>query len=118
MRVLICGDRNWTDYRAIRELVRSLPVGSTVIEGDARGADRMAGQAAREFGVAVEVYPAQWDTHGRAAGPIRNQQMLDEGKPDAVCWFHDKLSESKGTRDMVQRAQRAGIPTYGNGVKP
>ena len=113
MRVLICGDRNWYAYSVIHQWVwQNLPANappSTVIHGDARGADRMAGRAAALFGHEVIAFPAQWDKHGKAAGYIRNQQMLDEGKPDLVVYFHDNLAESKGTGDMVSRARKAGI---------
>jgi hypothetical protein len=54
-------------------------------------------------------YPAQWHKYGRAAGPIRNQQMLAEGKPDLVLAFHDDIDGSRGTKDMVNRARRAGV---------
>jgi len=80
-----------------------------IIHGDCRGADRLAGQAAEQLGLTVRAYPAQWDSHGRAAGPIRNQQMIDEEHPDLVIAFHDDLTKSKGTRDMLQRAKRSGI---------
>jgi hypothetical protein len=110
MKVLVCGDRNWEDYEAIaRELCPVRP--SVVIHGAARGADSIAGEIAEEMGVRVEDYLAEWDKFGRAAGPIRNQQMLDEGKPDLVLAFHPDISKSKGTADMVRRAQKAGVPT-------
>lgn len=55
-------------------------------------------------------FPAKWKEFGRAAGPIRNQQMLDEGKPELVLAFHDDLENSKGTKDMVGRAMKADLP--------
>ena len=55
-------------------------------------------------------FPAKWRQHGRAAGPIRNQQMLDEGLPTHVYAFHDHLDKSRGTRDMIDRAQACNIP--------
>jgi hypothetical protein len=115
MRVLICGDRNWDDGLPIAWIVRALAHGpdeSTVIEGEARGADSLAGRSAERQGVPVEKYPADWDAHGKAAGPIRNQQMLDDGRPDIVVAFHDDLDNSRGTGDMVRRATKAGIPVY------
>jgi hypothetical protein len=108
-RVLICGDRNWRDFEAVRRFVASLAPSAVVIEGEARGADTMARIAAEQHGLTVLRFPAQWDTHGRAAGPIRNQQMLTEGAPTLVAYFHDNIEESKGTRDMVTRARKAGI---------
>ncbi|KKN86896.1 hypothetical protein LCGC14_0264590 [marine sediment metagenome] len=109
MRILICGDRNWTDREAIWEYLDSIPAGSVIIEGDARGADRIAGDIAAEMGFEVEVYPAQWDRYGRAAGPIRNTQMLDEGKPVIVVYCHDDLDNSKGTKNMVTQATKLGL---------
>lgn len=81
-------------------------VGATVvIHGAARGADTEAAWLARGRGLAVEAFPADWRKHGRAAGPLRNQRMLDEGKPDLVIAF----SGGKGTADMVRRAEAAGV---------
>lgn len=109
MRLLICGDRNWTDQAAITEIVERLRP-EVVIEGDARGADRMAGIAGALAGCKVEIYPAEWDKYKRAAGSIRNQQMLDYGEPTHVIAFHDNLAESKGTRDMINRSLKAKLP--------
>lgn len=112
MRVLICGSRDWSAWRLIEyEIFCRLRPGDVVIHGACRGADYHAGAIAEAYELNVEIYPALWDLHGRAAGPIRNQQMLDEGKPDEVWAFHEDISSSKGTKDMVKRAERAGIPT-------
>jgi hypothetical protein len=113
--VLMCGDREWDDERIIKLIVRGIAAGlaaNVVIEGGARGADTMAGNEADLQGVNHERFPAKWDEHGKAAGPIRNQQMLTEGKPDIVFAFHDNIAASKGTADMVRRAVKAGLPTY------
>jgi hypothetical protein len=66
----------------------------------------MAGEWADVFGVPFRIFPANWKKHGRAAGPMRNQQMLDEGKPDLVIAFPG----GSGTADMVRRAKAAGVP--------
>ena len=66
------------------------------------------------FGFAIIGFPAQWDKYGKSAGVIRNQQMLDEGKPDTVVYFHDNIERSKGTKDMVSRAKKAGLPVLAN----
>ena len=109
MRLLVCGDRNWSDYGSIVARIRELAP-ERVIEGEARGADRLARTAAYALGIGVAAFPAQWNTYGRSAGMIRNQQMLDEGKPDMVLAFHDNILSSKGTADMVRRAKQAGLP--------
>ena len=108
MKILVCGDRNWVDKKAIFRELSKYPRDTIVIEGEARGADSLARVVALGLGVSVERYPANWDKYGRAAGPIRNQQMLDQ-KPDLVLAFHADLDNSKGTRDMVIRARKAGI---------
>lgn len=98
----------------------------TVITGGAPGADKVAHQWARTPGphpsdiddghgnmlVLTEVYRADWDRYGRRAGYIRNQQMLDEGKPDLVVASYDGLERSKGTAMMVDIARKAGVETW------
>lgn len=116
-RILICGSRDWNDWFFMRDAfirwceAKGLP--QLIIEGCARGADTIAGHMlAPEYAIDVAHFPADWDRHGRAAGPIRNQQMLDEGRPDAVIAFTRDLRISRGTRDMVTRARRAGLPVW------
>ena len=110
-RILVCGDRKWTDEWAIRrELWRRMESEPTIIHGAARGADSIAGEIAGRLGLAVLAFPAQWEKYGKAAGPIRNKQMLDEGKPNLVLAFHKNLAASKGTADMVRQARKRGIP--------
>lgn len=110
MRVLICGDRYWKDSVTIARVLRELPEGTEIIHGGAQGADHTAAYIARNtFHMPTKAYYADWKKHGRAAGPIRNRQMLDT-KPDRVIAFHDNLDASKGTRDCVTEARRRGIP--------
>jgi hypothetical protein len=111
MKVLVCGDRNWDNWPSIWQTLRGLGPFTVIVEGEARGADKMCKYVAEKLGYEVLPYPAEWDTYGNAAGPIRNQQMLDEN-PDIglVLAFHDDLASSKGTKDMVKRARKAGIP--------
>jgi SLOG family YspA-like protein len=114
--VLVTGDRNWSlDNACQAEVIENLmknyyEVGQPVriVHGAARGVDSMADYYAVEYSLEVVRYPAEWDQYGRAAGPIRNRQMLDE-KPNLVVAFHDDLRASKGTKDMVNQALKAGI---------
>lgn len=125
MRILICGDREWgnssthlvtwnAEYQMIQQFVSSLPDDSIVIHGTARGADSLAGAAAKSRGLKVIPYPPNWTRYGKAAGYVRNQEMLEQGKPDAVVYFHGALNESKGTKDMVLRANRAKVHVFAN----
>ena len=108
-RILICGDRNWKDVKTIENFVRSLPPDTVIIHGDCRGADKIADKAAKENGLKVETFSAKWEKYGRAAGPIRNRRMILDGKPDRVVAFHDDISKSKGTADMLKQARKQGI---------
>jgi hypothetical protein len=111
LRVLVCGDRYWSDRAAIHQVLKDLPEGSVVIQGECRGVDLTAKSVAQALGFEVECYPADWDKYGKAAGPIRNKQMLEEGKPDIVVAFHDDIDRSRGTKNMLKQAEEAGIPT-------
>lgn len=120
MRVLVCGGRDWTDRECIRAILDGMVTGQLdpllVIEGGAKGADSIAGEWAHDWHPTHadrRSFPADWATHGKGAGPIRNQKMLNEGKPDVVWAFVTRpLAESRGTADMVRRAVAAGVPTY------
>jgi hypothetical protein len=65
----------------------------------------MAEWWAKGIGVPCDVYEADWISLGRKAGPIRNQRMLEEGKPDLVMAFPG----GRGTADMVRRGKEAGV---------
>ena len=87
------------------------PAKVTIVHGAARGADQLAAQAARELGMRVEGHRADWDTHGKAAGAIRNQQMLDSGAQRVIAFVDKPLDQSRGTAEMVARARNAGVAT-------
>jgi hypothetical protein len=110
MRLLVCGGRDFANEAALRRVLdkhhSATPV-SVLIQGGARGADTLAANWARTNGVECHEYPADWDQHGKRAGYLRNQQMLDEGKPDFVIAF--PTQRSRGTEMMVQLAINAGI---------
>lgn len=112
MRVLVCGGRNMTDsafvHRVLDQLHKNEGI-DCIIHGAARGADRIGGYWARKNRIDERRFPADWEAHHNAAGPIRNQQMLDEGMPDLVVAFPDP--KSTGTWDMVRRARKAGVET-------
>ena len=106
MRVLVCGSRTWTDIGKVWQALDELDP-DTVIEGCARGADRMAEEWATAHEVPIEHYPANWHRFGPSAGPRRNEMMLARGKPDLVVAFS---MGTKGTADMLARAGVARIP--------
>lgn len=108
LRVLVCGGRDYRDARRLRDIMDALhakrPI-ALLIHGDALGADLLAEAWADARGVALRAYPAEWKKHGKGAGPIRNRQMLTEGRPDLVVAFPG----GRGTADMVRQAEAAGV---------
>lgn len=119
-RILICGEAprkvkntpGWTDYDFIFNKVKLLVVDNAVIiHGDAEGADKLGGRAGDECGLEVIAFPALWKFYGKAAGPIRNLEMLTEGKPTEIWAFHDNIAKSRGTADMIKIARKFRIPT-------
>ena len=109
MKVLICGSREWKDAEKIAKRLRALPLGTIIVHGNCRGADRMAGKYAANIYLEVRAYSAEWGRFGSAAGVIRNKQMLDKEHPDLVIAFHENLVLSTGTKNMVHLARDRGI---------
>lgn len=112
MRLLITGSRGWGDKDTIRTLLQDLREvhdDLIVIHGDApKGADRLADQVCIELGIPVIREPADWNRHGKAAGPIRNRLMLTKHKPDRVLAFR-AAGKSNGTDDMIAIASEAQV---------
>lgn len=106
--IIVCGGRNYSDARMVSSYLSRLTKPFRIVTGGAPGADRLAEEWAKANGVECVVVPADWTKHGRAAGPIRNQRMLDEHQPCAVVAFPGR----RGTRDMKARAAKAGVPIY------
>lgn len=112
VRILVTGSREWNDPLTInRALVDYVTHGSTfVMHGGCRGADIIADAAARNLHMHVEACDADWDNHGKAAGPMRNSLMVKRGAD--VCLAFGPLERDgkrTGTGDCVDKARRAGI---------
>jgi len=135
LTVLVCGSRGWTDRGRIRADLDDLwclhEPGLTVIEGGAKGADRYAGVWAAEkraLGCGWVRFTADWITHGKAAGIVRNREMLawllkcrTMGQDILVMAY--QLGDTSGTRNMIELAKAAHVPgrvvrarTRGNGT--
>lgn len=109
LRVLVCGGRDFSDVELLDGTLDAIdssrgPI-KTIIHGNAPGADYWARTWAVEQGRLEAPFRADWHAHGKAAGPLRNQRMLDEGRPDLVVAFPG----GRGTADMVRRAKAAGL---------
>lgn len=109
-RVIIAGSRTFTDWKMFQEKVKEILSNYTDIEivsGHARGADTMGEWYAQNNNIPLKVFPAQWDTYGKRAGYLRNQQMLDYANEETPVLIAFWDGSSRGTKMMIDIAQRA-----------
>lgn len=108
MNVLVCGGRTYNNdvhvFEVLDRIHKETPI-SKIIHGCAAGADYWGGEWARRNKIPEHRFPADWASHGKGAGPVRNQQMLDVGKPDLVVAFPG----NKGTSDMKMRTEASKV---------
>lgn len=111
LRILVCGGRDYADHNAVTSVLNVLHAErgiAVLIHGAAPGADDLAGEWAHEHGVPVLPFPANWRGYGKGAGPIRNRQMLEEGRPDGVVAFPG----GTGTANMIRQSEAAGVTVW------
>jgi hypothetical protein len=108
MKVLVCGGRTYAGkqrlFAVLDALHRERPI-TVVIHGGAPGADSLGGRWAGARGIPCKVYRADWKKHGKAAGFIRNREMMVDGQPDLVVAFPG----GNGTANTVGLARDAGV---------
>ncbi|MGC4925613.1 SLOG family protein [Streptomyces sp. DT117] len=124
-RVIVTGSRDWQEIavirRALNEVLAVRPHNQplVVVHGDCpTGADIMAKVwALTTFTPACtddyeriteEPHPAAWHLHGRKAGPIRNQNMVNKGADLCLAFIRNG---SRGATGCANLAEAAGIPT-------
>ena len=112
MKVIIAGGRDFDNFKLLERKcnqilkIRLLSKGGiTIVSGDAWGADYLGAKYARKYDLNVKHFPADWKTNGKAAGPLRNEEMAEYA--DALIAFWD--GKSRGTADMIQRAKDHGL---------
>lgn len=106
MRVIIAGSRTVTDYQVICGAVEKFGADriTEVVSGTCRGPDRLGERWAKEHGVPIKLFPADWDKFGRSAGYIRNRQMAEYADAAVVVWD----GVSRGSRNMADEMARFG----------
>ena len=120
IRIIVAGTRTFSDYELLRnrlddfisKLKQKHPDKQVVIiTGAAKGADQLGSFYARSHNIPLKEFPADWATYGKAAGPIRNQQMLDYALheiPELIVFWD---GESRGTKNMMNIAKRHNVQT-------
>lgn len=111
IKVLVCGGRNYDDKQKVFETLDKLNDKYTVnlvIEGGAKGADSLARMYANEKWIQNCTYHANWEKHGKMAGPMRNFAMLNLSDPFCVVAFKG----GRGTADMVELAKESNVNVW------
>lgn len=110
MRIVISGSRHIQDAEWVeRKLCGYLGSGDLVVTGGCRrGVDKIAHEWARRMFCQTEVRMADWDKHGKAAGPIRNAKMMEDA--DLLIAFWDGVS--RGTKSAIDEARKRGVETH------
>ncbi len=114
-RLIVCGGVDFDDYEFFKiQLNRLIEKYDNIrlVSGHARGADTLAERYAAENGIQIQVFPAEWNKYGKAAGPIRNKAMLEYAQEEipVVAAFWD--GKSRGTGNMLKQAKAAGAECH------
>jgi hypothetical protein len=110
MRVLVCGGRDYQDYEyfcAVMDKLHEKHGVTEIVQGGANGADKMAACWAKAKGIPMTEVKADWNQYGKAAGHIRNGEML-KLNPEMVIAFPG----GRGTANMFQQACKAGVTAF------
>ena len=113
MRCIIAGGRDFNDYERLKKVMDNCPHEITeVVCGKARGADSLGEKWALEKGIHVEYFIPDWESLGKRAGFVRNNNMAeyscDSGETEGLLVaFWDTVS--KGTKHMIDIATKYGM---------
>jgi hypothetical protein len=134
MRIIIAGGRDFKDYHMLKAkcfaIISQRPTGETIeiISGKADGADTLGETFAKELGIPITEFPADWSnvfdrplliktskagrSYNALAGYVRNEKMAKYAKKDKgiLIAFWDR--KSRGTKHMIDIAKKNGLKTY------
>lgn len=114
LKLIVAGGRDFNDYQMLVRELTTLAEGTyadraiSIVSGVARGADALGARFAKEHGVKLYEFPAEWDRYGKLAGFIRNEQMGNFA--DALLAFWD--GKSSGTKNMIHFMRASGKPHH------
>lgn len=106
MKVAIVGSREYAHLGKVEKYIRTLPNDTIIVSGGAIGVDKWAEQWARFLGLGTIILKPDWNKYGKAAGMIRNTQIVETC--DKLVAFWD--GKSKGTKDSIDKATKLGKP--------
>lgn len=103
MKLAIIGSRDvkYSSYSEIFDILKSIEF-DEVVSGGANGADTLAEIYASDLGLKLTVFPADWEKHGRAAGPKRNTEIANYAD-ECIAFINKPLHQSKGTLNCVNQ---------------
>ena len=111
-KVLVTGSRTWKDefiiHSELNTLLAKFPQNLTLVHGGAAGADSIAHNWALANHVNTEVWEANWELHGKKAGPIRNSMMIKSGADYSLAFLENN---SSGTMHAIAALKKAGVST-------
>ena len=108
-RVIIAGGRDITDYDLVLEAIEQSRFQiDVVVSGGASGVDSLGERFAEESDLDLTIFRADWQTYGRAAGPIRNRKMAENADALIAVWD----GKSRGTKNMIETATKLGLHVY------
>ena len=115
--ILVTGARDWNDEQLIYEKLKEFVSRKVlIIHGCCQGVDMISDKVGKNLGFDILAKPAEWSHYGRAAGPIRNKEMINEvlkyknlGVETIVYAFHDNVDKSRGTKNCVNQATKMGL---------
>lgn len=109
MRTIIAGSRSITDISCVQLAMSQCSwTPSLVLSGTARGVDQLGEQWAKENNIKVARFPADWSSHGKGAGYIRNELMADNADALVALWD----GESRGTKHMIKIARSKKLMVF------
>jgi predicted Rossmann fold nucleotide-binding protein DprA/Smf involved in DNA uptake len=104
MKTIVAGTRTFNDYELLKDMLARFDI-TEVVSGGARGADALGERWAKERGLPLHRFPADWNRYGKAAGPRRNRLMAENAQALVAFWD----GESRGTKHMIDVATELGL---------
>lgn len=109
IRLIIAGGRDFNDYDFLFKYyvewdleLDDMEFLEEIVSGGCKGADKLGERLAHEADVTIKRFPADWNKHGKAAGPIRNEEMAKYATHALIFWD----GKSRGTKNMIDLCEK------------